>query len=83
MATSEEPSLPAAAQATAGQGEVVLAVDGLAKAFGRTQALRECTFSARACLATLDSASASTASSSGRTSSVTALSTGPMHARPR
>jgi len=48
MATSEEPSLPAAAQATAGQGEVVLAVDGLAKAFGRTQALRECTFSARA-----------------------------------
>ena len=48
MATSEEPSLPAAAQATAGPGEVVLAVDGLAKAFGRTQALRECSFSARA-----------------------------------
>ncbi len=47
MATSKDPSLPAAAQATAGQGEVVLAVDGLAKAFGRTQALRECSFSAR------------------------------------
>ena len=32
----------------AGAGEVVLAVNGLAKAFGRTQALRECTFEARA-----------------------------------
>jgi ABC-type sugar transport system ATPase subunit len=46
MATSEDPSVPAAL--AAGAGEVVLAVDGLAKAFGRTQALRECTFEARA-----------------------------------
>ena len=35
----------AVGQATADQGTTVLAVDGLSKAFGHTQALRECAFS--------------------------------------
>jgi ABC-type sugar transport system ATPase subunit len=49
MATSEDPLVSAAATpATAAEGGVVLAVEGLAKAFGRTQALRDCTFQALA-----------------------------------
>jgi ABC-type sugar transport system ATPase subunit len=41
--------MPAIAdQPIAGQGEVVLAVAGLAKAFGQTQALRDCSFDVRA-----------------------------------
>jgi ABC-type sugar transport system ATPase subunit len=48
MATPKDPSVPAAASdAAAGPGRVVLAVDGLSKAFGRTQALRDCSLSAR------------------------------------
>jgi ABC-type sugar transport system ATPase subunit len=41
--------MPAIAdQPIAGHGEVVLAVAGLAKAFGQTQALRDCSFDVRA-----------------------------------
>jgi ABC-type sugar transport system ATPase subunit len=48
MATSKDPRIPAIdAELIAGTGEVVLAVEGLQKAFGQTQALRECTFSVR------------------------------------
>jgi ABC-type sugar transport system ATPase subunit len=48
LASSNEARLPAVAPIAAGGREVVLAVDGLAKAFGHTQALRDCTFSVRA-----------------------------------
>jgi ABC-type sugar transport system ATPase subunit len=49
MATSKQPPVPAIANETiAGHHEVVLAVDGLAKAFGHTQALHDCSFSVRA-----------------------------------
>jgi ABC-type sugar transport system ATPase subunit len=48
MASSNEARLPAVAPGAAGRREVVLAVEGLAKAFGHTQALRDCTFSVRA-----------------------------------
>src|SRR3984957_19062030 len=47
--TSRQPPMPAVAdQPIAGRGEVVLAVAGLAKAFGQTQALRDCSFDVRA-----------------------------------
>src|SRR5215211_7391113 len=49
MASSKEPRIPAVdAEPIAGTGGDVLAVEGLQKAFGQTQALRECTFSVRA-----------------------------------
>lgn len=49
MAASKQPPVPAVAdETTAGRDEVVLAVDGLAKAFGQTRALRDCSFSVRA-----------------------------------
>jgi ABC-type sugar transport system ATPase subunit len=49
MAAPKEPPVTAVAtSATAGSGEVVLAVDGLRKAFGQTQALRDCSFAVRA-----------------------------------
>src|SRR6202453_4341610 len=47
--TSRQPPMPAGAdQPIASRGEVVLAVAGLAKAFGQTQALRDCSFDVRA-----------------------------------
>jgi ABC-type sugar transport system ATPase subunit len=48
MSSSKSSPVPAAAPAAAGSGDVVLAVDGLAKAFGHTQALTDCAFSVRA-----------------------------------
>jgi ABC-type sugar transport system ATPase subunit len=49
MATEREPRTPAIAEESSqAAGDVVLAVEGLAKAFGQTQALRDCSFSARA-----------------------------------
>ena len=49
MATSKGPAEPEiVGDALTGSGEVVLAVDGLTKAFGQTQALRDCSFSVRA-----------------------------------
>ncbi len=48
-ATSREPTPPPVGLADAGRGDrVLLAADGLAKAFGQTQALRDCSFSVRA-----------------------------------
>lgn len=44
----QAPSSAVAREGAAGDGEFVLAADGLAKAFGQTQALRDCTFSVRA-----------------------------------
>jgi ABC-type sugar transport system ATPase subunit len=47
MATPKEPSVPAvASDAAAGAGAIVLAVDGLSKSFGRTQALSDCSLTA-------------------------------------
>lgn len=49
MATAKEPSPPPVDEEAAAElGGVILVVDGVAKAFGQTQALRECTFSVRA-----------------------------------
>jgi len=47
MASWNEARLPAVTPGTAGRREVVLEVEGLAKAFGQTQALRDCTLSVR------------------------------------
>jgi ABC-type sugar transport system ATPase subunit len=44
----QPPASPVADQPIVARGEVVLAVEDLAKSFGQTQALRECSFSVRA-----------------------------------